>query len=118
VVEPTVQLNFFDEDENGVSQIGPGPCPSPCSTPPPPTFNFPLETNTRVVTDFTPPPPEGAVNAGGVSMDFNNGTEGTNLDQAYVSYQFNGGSAFISAHVPGVQLDPSACNPLGVLSGR
>lgn len=116
VVEPTVQLNFFDEDENGVSQIGPGPCPSPCSTPPPPTFNFPLETNTRVVTDFTLPPPEGAVNAGWVSMDFNNGTEGTNLDQAYVSYQFNGGSAFISAHVPGVQLDPSACNPLGVLS--
>jgi hypothetical protein len=36
VVEPTVQLNFFDEDENGVSQVGPGPCPSPCSTPPPP----------------------------------------------------------------------------------
>jgi hypothetical protein len=114
-VEPTVQLNFFDEDENGVSQIGPGPCPSPCSTPPPPTFNFPLETNVRVVTDFTLPPPEGSVNAGWVSMDFNNPVEGTELDQAYVSYQFNGGAAFISAHVPGVQLDPSACEPLGLL---
>jgi hypothetical protein len=114
-VEPTVQLNFFDEDENGVSQIGPGPCPSPCSTPPPPTFNFPLETNVAVVTDFTLPPPENGVNAGWVSMDFNNPTEGTVLDQAYVSYQFNGGAAFISAHVPGVQLDPSACEPLGLI---
>ena len=54
------------------------------------------------------------MNAGWVSMDFNNPTEGTELDQAYVSYQFNGGAAFISAHVPGVQLDPSACEPLGL----
>ena len=114
-VEPTVQLNFFDEDENGVSQIGPGPCPSPCSTPPPPTFNFPLETNRRFVTDFTLPAPNPAtVNAGWVSMAFNNLTEGTNLDQAYVAYEFDGGAAFISAHFPGVQLDPSACEPLGV----
>ena len=57
-VEPTVQLNFFDEDENGVSQIGTGPCPSPCQTPPPSTFNFPLETNLALVTNFTLPPAE------------------------------------------------------------
>ena len=114
-VEPTVQLNFFDEDENGVSQIGPGPCPSPCSTPPPPTFNFPLETNRRTVTDFTLPQPNGVTNAGWVSMAFNNLIDGTNLDQAYVSYEFQGAGAFISAHFPGVQLDPSACEPLGVV---
>ena len=114
IVEPTVQLNFFDEDENGVSQIGPGPCPSPCSTPAPPTFNFPLETNRRPVTDFTLPAPAGAVNAGWVSMSFVNATTGTSLDQAYASYEFDGGAAFISAHIPGVQLDPSACEPLNL----
>jgi hypothetical protein len=114
IVEPTVQLNFFDEDENGVSQIGPGPCPSPCSTPPPPTFNFPLETNRRAVTDFTLPSPIGTVNAGWVSMSFLNATTGTVLDQAFADYEFDGGAAFISAHWPGFQLDPSACQPLGI----
>ena len=114
-VEPTVQLNFFDEDENGVSQIGTGPCPSPCQTPPPSTFNFPLETNLALVTSFTLPPAEAGSNSGWISMDFNNLVDGTSLDQAYVSYQFNGGAAFVSSHVPGVQLDPSACEPLGLL---
>jgi hypothetical protein len=115
IVEPTVQLNFFDEDENGVSQIGPGPCPSPCSTPPPATFNFPLETNRRPVTDFTLPTPNPAtVNAGWISMSFVNATQGTNLDQAFAAYEFDGGAAFISAHWPGFQLDPSACQPLNV----
>jgi len=114
IVEPTVQLNFFDEDENGVSQIGPGPCPSPCSTPPPPTFNFPLETNRRPITDFTLPTPVGTVNAGWVSMSFLNSGTGTSLDQAFAAYEFDGGAAFISAHWPGFQLDPSACEPLGI----
>jgi hypothetical protein len=114
-VEPTVQLNFFDEDENGVSQIGPGPCPSPCSTPPPPTFNFPLETNRRFVTEFTLPSPSGVVNAGWVEMNFANSSKGSNLDQAYVSYEFDGGAAFISAHFTGIQLDPSACEPLDII---
>jgi len=116
VDEPTPQLNFFDEDENGVSQIGPGPCPSPCTLPPPTTFNFPLETNQKFVTDFTLPPPEGALNAGWVEMIFANSSTGTELDQAYVGYQFNGGAAFISAHFPGIQLDPSACAPLDILN--
>ena len=113
-VEPTVQLNFFDEDENGVSQIGPGPCPSPCQTPPPPAFNFPLETQRRVVTDFTLPPAVGGINVGWVSMAFNNLLTGTNLDQAWVGYNFRGAGAFVSASVPATQLDPSACEPLGV----
>jgi hypothetical protein len=114
ILEPTVQINFFDEDENGVSQIGPGPCPSPCSTPAPPTFNFPLETNRRAVTEFTLPAPTGAVNAGWVSMSFVNVTTGTNLDQAFAAYEFDGGAAFISAHWPGFQLDPSSCEPLNI----
>ena len=48
-VEPTVQLGFFDEDENTVSQ---GVCPSPCSTP---QFNFPLETQQTNITKFSHP---------------------------------------------------------------
>jgi hypothetical protein len=55
------------------------------------------------------------VNAGWISMAFNNTTTGTNLDQAFAAYEFDGGSAFISAHWPGWQLDPSACEPLGVI---
>lgn len=118
-VLPTVQLNFFDEDENGVSQIGPGPCPSPCQTPPPPTFNFPLETQRRAVSDFTLPPAVGGINVGWVSMGFNNTAVGpTNnfgsLDQAWVGYNFTGSAAFLSASVPGTQLDPSTCEPLGI----
>ena len=115
-VEPPPVLNFFDEDENGVSTVGPGPCPSPCSLPPPAVFNFPFETGTRPVTDFTLPPPAGAINAGWVEMVFLS-SGGTSFDQAYVNYQFNGGAAFVSAHFPGVQLDPSACNPLGLNTG-
>ncbi len=116
VEEPIPQLNFFDEDENGVSQIGPGPCPSPCTLPPPIQFNFPFETNVRFVNDFTLPPAQGALNAGWVEMIFANSTDGTELDQAYVSYQFNGGAAFISARFPGIQLDPSACEPLDIIN--
>ena len=121
VVEPVVQLNFFDEDENGVSQVGPGPCPSPCRTPPPPTFNFPFETNRRIASDFTLPTPlpGGGPNVGWVSMEFTNLTDGTSLDQAWVEYEFTGAGAFISAHFAGFQLNPSNCEPVqgGFVSG-
>jgi hypothetical protein len=36
------------------------------------------------------------------------------LDQAWVEYDFQGQAAFLSASVPGTQLDPSNCNPLQV----
>ena len=35
------------------------------------------------------------------------------LDQAWVDYAFEGTIALESVLVPGTQLDPSTCNPLG-----
>jgi hypothetical protein len=108
--EPAVILDFFDEDEHGVST---DVCPSPCSNPP---VNFPLETQRTPVTNFTRPP--GAI-AGWVSMRFFNpsASTATKLDQAWVEYEFNGATAFLSVSAPGTQLDPSTCNPLAVPSG-
>ncbi len=101
VDEPLSTLTFFDEDENTVTQ---GVCPSPCSTP---QFNFPYESQQRNITDFQHP----AGNAGWVQMDF---TGGTILDQAWVGYAFLGSVALESVLIPGTQLDPSTCAPLGV----
>ena len=36
------------------------------------------------------------------------------FDQAWVEYDFEGPTSFISAGQPATQLDPSNCNPLGV----
>ena len=106
-VEPTVALTFYDEDENIVSQ---GVCPSPCVNP---TFNFPFETQRSSITAFSHP----AWPAGWVNMGFFNGSapNAGALDQAYVTYDIQGATLFLSAGVPGTQLDPSTCNPLGVV---
>jgi hypothetical protein len=105
-IEPTVTLTFYDEDENTVTS---GVCPSPCRQP---TFNFPLETQRRPITAFQHP----QWPAGWVSMSFFNsgGPLGGILDQAWVEYDFQGAGAFLSASSPATQLDPSACNPLGI----
>jgi hypothetical protein len=117
-VEPTVALAFFDEDENTVTQTGPGPCPSPCSIPPPQNVNFPFETNRVRVNDFVLPSPlPGGPQVGWVAASFVNTTDGTSLDQAFMAYEFDGTAAFISAHFPAFQLDPSNCEPLGYLAG-
>jgi hypothetical protein len=102
--EPTVTLTFFDEDENTVSQ---GVCPSPCSSP---TFNFPLETQRTGIAQFSHP----TAPAGWVSMEFFNNTGPANgvLDQAWVTYDFQGPVAFLSAGAPAAQLDPTNCQPL------
>jgi hypothetical protein len=107
-VEPTVTLNFYDEDENTTLT---GTCPSPCRAP---TFNFPLETQRRNIASFSGSIP--AFAAGWVSMSFFNsgGPNGGRLDQAWVEYDFQGPGAFLSASTPATQLDPSSCNPLGV----
>ena len=63
VEAPTVTLNFFDEEENTTTQ---GTCPSPCTNP---TFNFPFETQQRVIAEFARP--VGAA-AGWVDMSFVN----------------------------------------------
>lgn len=107
VEEPTVTLIFFDEDENTTTQ---GTCPSPCTNP---TFNFPWETQQRNVDDFSRPP---GATAGWVDMSFLNPGSGTDLDQAYVNYAFEGELIFESVLIPGTQLDPSSCNPLGTTS--
>src|SRR5262249_4837210 len=103
-VEPTVTLTFYDEDENTVTS---GVCPSPSSAP---TFNFPLEPQRSGIAGFSHP----AWPAGWVSMSFFNSTGpvGGALDQAYVTYDFQGATAFLSAGIPAAQLDPSACQPL------
>jgi hypothetical protein len=106
-VEPVVTLTFYDEDENTVTS---GVCPSPCTQP---SFNFPLETQRNGIAGFSHP----TWPAGWVNMSFYNGTGplGGTQDQAYVTYDFQGSSAFLSAGVPGTQLDPSSCNPLQVV---
>jgi hypothetical protein len=105
IEEPIVTLVFYDEDENTTSQ---GACPSPCRNP---TFNFPYETQQRNIVDFSRP--SGAV-AGWVAMSFVNSTAGSEFDQAWLDYSFEGAVALETILVPGTQLDPSSCNPLGV----
>ena len=106
--EPVVTLSFFDEDENTVLS---GVCPSPCRQP---TFNFPLETQRRNIADFSGSIPSFGV--GWVSMEFFNSSAPNSgrFDQAWVEYDFEGPTSFISAGQPATQLDPSNCNPLGV----
>jgi hypothetical protein len=107
-VEPVVTLSFFDEDENTVLS---GVCPSPCRAP---TFNFPLETQRRNITSFAGSLPAFGVGWASLSFFNSSGPNGGRFDQAWVEYDFEGPSAFISAGQPATQLDPSNCNPLGV----
>jgi hypothetical protein len=104
-VEPVISLTFYDEDENTVTT---GVCPSPCDQP---EFNIPLETQRVNIEVFSHPDWP----AGWVNMVFFNagGPNGGNFDQAWVEYDFQGASAFLSISAPGTQLDPSTCNPLG-----
>ena len=105
VQEPTIFAIFFDEDENTVTT---GCQVSPCPTPP--QFNFPLETQRTSIAGF--PHPAGC--CGWVSLEFYNNTSpiaGT-LDQAWVTYDFQGAGLFLSAGMTAAQLDPTNCQPL------
>ena len=104
VDEVPVTLTFFDEDENTVSTGG---CPSPCTSP---TFNFEHETNLKNITVFQHPT---TGNAGWVEVNFVN-VSGDVLDQAWGAYSFEGSVALESVLVPGTELDPNACDPLGI----
>ncbi|HYK42547.1 MAG TPA: hypothetical protein VE007_09160 [Thermoanaerobaculia bacterium] len=111
-VEPIPSLVFFDEDEN-TTTVTTVPLPSPLP-PPAAAINIPRET--QRISPSTFPRPSGAI-AGWASLEFRNLTtspNGTVLDQAWVSYDFQGSAAFLSAAAPATQLDPSTCNPLGV----
>jgi len=126
-VEALPSLVFYDEDEN-TTVVSQQPLPSPL--PPPITStNIPLETQPRSPgTETGPinalpgsagfgfPFPSGSV-AGWASIEFRNiavSSPGTSLDQAWMGYDFSGEAAFLTAGAPATQLDPSACNPLGV----
>lgn len=116
-VEPIPSIVFYDEDEN-TTTVTNIPLPSPL---PPPSagINIPLETQRISPAQF--PRPSGAV-AGWASLEFRNlnpanPPEGTVLDQAWMSYDFQGPAAFLTAAAPATQLDPSTCNPLGVPVG-
>src|SRR5262249_25098905 len=106
VAEPVITFFFFDEDENVLVQA---PCPSPCVGP---QFNIPLESQRVSISSF----PHPAWPVGWVTMEFfvPSGPIGGVLDQAYLTYDFQGPTAFLSAGVTGVQLDPTNCQPLGV----
>jgi len=112
LVIPSVVI--YDEDEN-VVVISVTPLPSPL---PPPTQvpnAFPLETQRISPTLFPRPPATAGSSVGWASIEFRNLTApGSNLDQAWMEYEFAGAAAFLSASAPGTQLDPSSCNPLGV----
>jgi hypothetical protein len=115
-VEPTVNLSFYDEDENPIQQAGTLPCPSPCSIPPPSPLNFPLETQRLRASGFTLPAAFGGSFVGWMSASFVNlgvvGNYGGLLDQAWMDYEFQGAGAFVNASLPGTQLDPTTCHPL------
>jgi hypothetical protein len=111
-VEPIPSLVFFDEDEN-TTTVTSVPLPSPL---PPPAASINIPRETQRISPSTFPRPSGAI-AGWASLEFRNLTtapNGTVLDQAWVSYDFQGAAAFLSAAAPATQLDPSTCNPLGV----
>jgi hypothetical protein len=115
-IEPVVQLTFWDEDENKTAT---GTCPSPCRST---KFNFPLETQHTNIAAFVGALPTAP--AGWVNMSFFNASEtfacvgcgnySGHYDQAYVLYDWEGPSGFISFQDNGAQLDPSACYPLGL----
>ena len=116
-VEPSVNLSFFDEDENGIVPAGQPPCPSPCTIPPPSTQNFPLETQrTRVLGNFSLPPAFAGAQVGWMAASFVNlgvaGNFGGLLDEAWMDYEFQSATAFVNSSIPGSQLDPSTCHPL------
>ena len=103
--EPPVAVTFFDEDENTVHAGG---CPSPCTSP---QFSFELETNYKNITNFQHPT---SGSAGWVEVNFVNATAGSVLDQAWGAYTFEGSIALESVLIPGTQLDPNSCDPLGI----
>src|SRR5450432_93796 len=106
--EVTPSLVFYDEDENPVvSSVNPLPSPLP---PPSQVNNIPLETQRRSPGNSVGPLtgggfgftfPAGAV-AGWASVEFRNLTSagGTNLDQAWMGYDFSGAAAFLTAGAP------------------
>jgi len=115
-IETTVNITFYDEDENLTST---GSCPSPCQST---TFNFPLETQRLGIAAFSGALPNAT--SGWVNMEFAGSGFSASasppdnfvgyFDQAYVLYDWEGPAAFLSFQDNAAQLDLSNCNPIGV----
>lgn len=107
--EKNVFATIYDTDENTIVING---CPSPC---PQTHINFPYETQ-RVdagsVINLT--------QSGWIYINFLGNEDDSNVDpdsdfdQAWIDYEMSAGAAFINASVPGVQLDTSNCNVVGL----
>lgn len=103
-VEPNVFTVIWDEDETPAQQTG---CTfSPC--PPGQNFNFPFETQRESITDFAS---TSAAAAGWIYVDF--GAHGTDLDEAWLAYDFSAPGAFANAGIEGVSFDANTCQPAG-----
>ena len=118
VSEPSVNLTFYDEDENTIIPQGQPPCPSPCSIPTAPPTQIPLETQRiNVGATFTLPAAFSGAKVGWVSASMVNlggaGHHGL-LDQSTWDYEFSGAGAFYNASQPASQLDPTSCRPLAL----
>ena len=105
--EVDVLATIYDEDENTTVVNG---CPSPC---PQTHVNFPYETqrvDSGSVVNLT--------QNGWIYVNFlgaeGSSDEDSDFDQAWIDYEMSSGTAFVNASVPGVQLDPSTCNPVGL----
>ena len=110
--EPIATVAFYDADENGFGVSDPG-----CVSGIDPTCGqssnlLPLETQQVNINLFAHP----TAVAGWVTLGFyQTATDGgTAFDQAWVDYSFEGTAAFESVLIPGTQLDPTSCNPLGL----
>jgi hypothetical protein len=110
--EPIMTVAFFDFDENalGVSNpdclsgLGGQGCGAESNL-------APFETQQLNINVFQHP----SAPAGWVQFAFYSTSNGASVfDQAWVDYSFEGAIALESILIPGTQLDPSTCNPLGL----
>lgn len=119
--EPLVASAVYDEDEN---QTSTGGCFSPCHAA---HFNYLYETQRSDVQNGDAlDPTDGAFFSsapaanGWVFLDFMNTGDPntTDLDQAWVGYDFQAGIAFINSGIEGTSLDKSDCNPVGTATSE
>jgi hypothetical protein len=108
--ENSISATLVDENEG---QVTGGITPSP--PPPGTTSNFPYETGRyNIPGDANLSPPSQSV-AGVAYYSFLETLPDGWADQAWVEYEFDGASAFVSARIPANQMDggTDANNPIG-----
>jgi hypothetical protein len=106
--ENPISATLVDENEG---QVSGGVTPSP--PPPGTTSNFPLETGRyQIPGDAGLSAPSGSV-AGVAYYSFLENLPDGWADQAWVEYEFDGASAFVSARIPANQMDGGAVAGIG-----